>query len=319
MTSASASRAGIIAAFATVCFVWGSVYLAIQIAIETLPPFLMVGSRLAAAGLILYIWARWRGAPRPTAQHWKYASIIGAMVLSVGAGAVAWAQQLVPSGLTALLVATEPLWIILMDWLWHGAHRPRARVFAGVALGFVGMAILVMPGPLEIMSGGRVNPLGAAVIVAASLSWAAGSLYSRSAPQPKSVLLGTAMQMFTGGLLLMVAGTAIGEWARLDLAAVTMRSWIAYAYLLIFASLITFPAYIWLLRVWNAARVSMYAYVNPVVAVTLGWLIAAEPLTLRVWLAGTVIIAAVMLVISSPDAHPPVSAVVPETATAQND
>ncbi len=316
MATQQASRAGIIAAFGTVCFVWGSVYLAIQVAIESLPPFLMVGSRLAAAGLILYVWVRWRGAPRPTMQHWKFATIIGGMVLTVGAGAVAWAQQMVPSGLTALLVATEPLWIILFDWWWHGGRAPGARVIAGLALGFAGMAVLVMPGQM----GGRVHPLGAAVIVAASMSWAAGSLFSRTAPQPRSVLLGTAMQMFMGGVLLMLAGSVAGEWARLNLGAVTLRSWIAYAFLLIFASLITFPAYIWLLRVWDAARVSMYAYVNPVIAVLLGWMVANEPLTTRIWVAGSVIVLAVALVvIGDRDKHAPISATVPETACAQND
>jgi drug/metabolite transporter (DMT)-like permease len=289
-------RAGIAGAFAAICLVWGSVYLAVRFAIETLPPFLMVGSRMAFAGLLLYAWARWRGAAAPTVEHWRSAVMIGALVIVAGSGGVAWAQQRVPSGLTALLVATEPFWLVLLDWWWHGGERPPARVALGIALGFAGVALLVAPG--RITSSAPVNLVGAAAILGSSIAWAAGSLYSRHAPLPISVLLGIAMQMFAGGVLLLVAGTLTSEWPRVNLAGVSLRSWLAYGYLLVFATLITFPAYIWLLRHVSAARVSLYAYVNPVVAVFLGWALAGETLNERALAAAAIIIASVVLVIS---------------------
>jgi drug/metabolite transporter (DMT)-like permease len=289
------SRFAILSAFAAIYFIWGSVYLAVQFAVTTLPPFLMVGVRMAFAGLLLHAWARGKGAARPQALHWRTASVIGFLVVVMGSAAVAWAQKRgVPSGLTALLIATETFWIILLDWLLHKGHRPGPRVVVGMLLGFAGVALLVAPGRLD----GSVDPLGAGVILVGTVAWAGGSLYSRSAPQPASLLLSIGMQMFVGGALAMVVGSLLGEWARVDLAAVTPASWLAFAYLLIFATLITFPAYIWLLRVVPAARVSTYAYVNPVVALLLGWLIAGEPLGIRSLVAAALIVVSVLMVVT---------------------
>jgi drug/metabolite transporter (DMT)-like permease len=289
------SRFAILSAFAAIYFIWGSVYLAVQFAVTTLPPFLMVGVRMAFAGLLLHACARGKGAARPQALHWRTASVIGFLVVVMGSAAVAWAQKRgVPSGLTALLIATETFWIILLDWLLHKGHRPGPRVVVGMLLGFAGVALLVAPGRLD----GSVDPLGAGVILVGTVAWAGGSLYSRSAPQPASLLLSIGMQMFVGGALAMVVGSLLGEWARVDLAAVTPASWLAFAYLLIFATLITFPAYIWLLRVVPAARVSTYAYVNPVVALLLGWLIAGEPLGIRSLVAAALIVVSVLMVVT---------------------
>ena len=295
MTVPAASRAAILAAFAAIYFVWGSVYLAVQFAVATMPPLIMVGTRMAFAGLVLCVWARVKGAERPSAVHWRSAAVIGALVVLMGSAGVSWAQKRgVPSGLAALLIATETFWILLLDWLLHKGRRPSARVAVGMLVGFGGVALLLDPQSMQ----GAVNPLGVVAILVATVAWAAGSLYSRSAPQPRSLLLAIGMQMLVGGCAAMAAGALAGEWSQLNLAGVSAASWVAYFYLLIFATLITFPAYIWLLRVVPAARVSTYAYVNPVVALFLGWLVANEPLTSRSVAAAAMIVVSVVMVVS---------------------
>jgi len=298
-------RFQILAAFGAIYFIWGSVYLAVQFAVATLPPFLMVGVRMAFAGALLYVWARAKGAERPAAKHWRSATIIGVLVVVMGSAGVAWAQKRgVPSGLTALLIATETFWILLLDWLLHGGPRPRGRVVLGILAGFAGVALLVAPGQMQ----GAVNPVGAVAILLGTVAWATGSLYSRSAPLPRSLLLGIGMQMFVGGAAATLVGSLLGEWQRVDFAAVTRASWIAFFYLLIFATLLAFPAYIWLLRVVSAARVSTYAYVNPVVALFLGWWIAREPLSERSVAAAVLILVSVIMVISQGGEAPPAEA-----------
>ncbi|HEX7091511.1 MAG TPA: EamA family transporter [Longimicrobiales bacterium] len=286
------STAKVVAAFAAVYTIWGSTYLAILYAIETLPPFLMAGVRFVIAGSVLYAWAWLRGARRPvTLLHWKSALVVGGLLLLGGNGAVVWAEQRVASGLAALLVATVPLWMVLLDWLRPAGVPPDRRTAAGIVIGLAGLALLV--GPESLLGGGRVDPLGAGVLVAGSLSWAAGSLYARGARLPDSALLATAMEMLAGGALLVLVGALTGEVGRLDPGAVSARSLLGLLYLIVFGSLVGFTAYTWLLGVSTPARVSTYAYVNPVVAVLLGWALAGEPLTPRMALAAAVIVAAV--------------------------
>jgi drug/metabolite transporter (DMT)-like permease len=284
----------VVAAFAAVYLIWGSTYLAIRFAIETVPPFTMAGVRYLIAGAVLYGWMRLRGTSSPTRYHWISAAIVGGLLLLGGNGGVVWAEQRVPSGLTALLITSVPLWMALLNWLRPGGMRPSGPVAIGLFTGFAGVALLVSPG--ELAGGLHVDPLGGAVLLLASLSWAAGSLYSRHARFPESALLATAMEMIAGGVLLLAAGLVAGEWARLDLAAVSPKSFLAFAYLIAFGSLVGFTAYIWLLRVTTPARVSTYAYVNPVVAVFLGWALAGEPLTPRTLIAAAIIICAVVLI-----------------------
>ncbi|MBX6330421.1 MAG: drug/metabolite exporter YedA [Gemmatimonadaceae bacterium] len=284
----------IVAAFAAVYVIWGSTYLAIRFAIETLPPLLMAGIRFVIAGAMLYAWMRVRGARRPTRSEWLGATVVGALLLLGGNGLVVWSEQRVPSGMTALLVATVPLWMVLMTWLRPNGTRPTAMVATGVALGLAGLAILVQPS--TIMGGGAIDPLGALVLLIASLSWAAGSLYSRQATMPPSPLLATAMEMLAGGALLILAGALTGEWSQLSLGAVSTRSVVALTYLVLFGSLVGFTAYVWLLRVANPTHVSTYAYVNPVIAVFLGWALADEPITPRTLVAAAIIVAAVGLI-----------------------
>ncbi len=291
---ASADRAKLIAAFAAVYFFWGSTYLAIRFTLESFPPFLFAGIRFLVAGGVLYAWAA-RRAPAPTAGHWRSALIVGGLLLLGGNGGVVWAQQTVPSGLAALLVATEPLWIAILVTLTR-RERLSGPAVVGLVLGFGGVALLV--GPERLLGGQPVAPLGAAVIVLAALSWAVGSLYSREAPQPRSQHLTTAMNMLCGGTLLMGAAVVAGDFGRFDPRAVSLKSLLALAYLIVFGALVAFSAYLWIMKAATPARASTYAYVNPVIAVVLGWLLAGEALSPRVLVSALVIVTAVALIVS---------------------
>jgi drug/metabolite transporter (DMT)-like permease len=288
-------RLKIVVAFAAIYLVWGSTYLAIRLAIETLPPFLMAGVRFVIAGVILYGWTRWRGAPRPGRGHWAAAGIVGGLMLLGGNGGVVWAEQRVPSGLTSVLIATVPLWVALLEWLRCGT-RPSRPMAIGLAMGLAGIILLV--GPTELAGSSRMDLLGAVVLILAALSWAAGSLYSRRASLPASPLLATAMEMLAGGLLLLLASLVTGQAADLDLSQVSLQSVLALGYLIVFGSLVAFTAYTWLLRVTSPARAATYAYVNPAVAVFLGWALGGEPLTVRTLLAAAIIVGAVVVITS---------------------
>jgi drug/metabolite transporter (DMT)-like permease len=289
----SATRTRLLLAFASIYIVWGSTYLAIRFAIETIPPFFVAGSRHVVAGGLLYAWARARGAAPPTRADWGTAAGLGALMLLGGNGAVTWAEQRIPSGLAAVIVATVPLWIVLLE-----GRRPTPRVAAGLMLGLAGIGLLVGPG--ELAGAGRVDLLGALVLVGGSLSWAIGSLRGRRAALPASPQVATAAQMLTGGALLLALGLATGEGARLAAAGVSPKSLLAVGYLVVFGSLIGFSAYVWLMRVSTPARVATYAYVNPVVAVALGAAFGGEPLTPRTLLASAVIVTGVVAIVSAP-------------------
>ena len=288
----------LLTAFTAVYLIWGSTYLAIRFAIETIPPFLMAGFRFLLAGAVMYWLVRLRGASRPTVRQWLWAAVVGALLLLGGNGGVVWAEQTVPSGQAALLVATEPLWIVLIDWVRPGGERPLRGEVVGLALGVAGVAVLITPAGL-FGAAFEVDLVGATVLVFAALAWAVGSVVSRQAPAHESSFVATAMKMLTGGVLLVVAGTITGEWARLDVAAITPRSWFALAYLVVFGALIGFTAYVWLLKNTTLARASTYAYVNPIVAVILGWMLAAEPLNSRVMVAAGIIVSGVVIVVRS--------------------
>jgi len=296
-------RARLIAAFVAVYVIWGSTYLAIRFAVQTLPPLLMASARFVAAGVIVLLWARLRdGAAWPTRVEWRVGLISGALLLLGGNGGVSWAEQRVPSGIAALLVAIVPVFMVLLEWLRPNGTRPRAAVFAGVGLGLAGLALLV--GPDALRGGARSNAIGALVLVLASLSWAAGSLYTKLAPKATSRTMATVTQMLLGGLALFAAAVVAGEPARLDLAHASSSSLIAFLYLLTFGSLIGFTAYVYLLAHTTAAKASTYAYVNPVVAVLLGWAIGHEPVTSRTVLAAAVILGGVAIITITRDAVP---------------
>lgn len=286
-------RSQVILAFAAVYIIWGSTYLFIRFAVATMPPFLMAGVRFLIAGAILYIWMRLRGAERPKLVHWRSALIIGGLLLLGGNGIVSWAELQVPSGLAALLVAIVPLWMALIDWLRPGGTRPHALTIVGLVVGFAGVALLASQAEA---SGTGPHLIGILALLVATICWATGSLYARGAPFPKTQLLGTGMEMLAGGALLVAVATATGEWSQVHLEAISLKSALALAFLIVFGSLVAFSAYVWLLHHVSAARVSTYAYVNPVVAVFLGWAFANEPITPITLASAAIIIAAVALI-----------------------
>ncbi len=295
-TGTAPSTAKIVTAFALVYLIWGSTYLAIRFAIETIPPLVMAATRFLIAGTVLYAWVRARGAPKPTAREWRGAAVVGTLLLGIGNAGVVYAEQWVPSGLTALLVGAVPLWMVLVDWGWGARVRPTRRVGVGLVVGFVGIGVLA--GSPGAGAGGRHELLGGLILMGASLAWASGSIYSRHAPKPERPRLWVAMQMLVGGGVLVLGSLATGEFGALHPGAVSLKSVLGFVYLVVFGSLVGYAAYIWLLSVSTPARVSTYAYVNPVVALFLGWAVADEPLTYRSLLAAAIILGAVVLITS---------------------
>jgi drug/metabolite transporter (DMT)-like permease len=287
------SRLQIGLAFACIYVIWGSTYLGILIAIETLPPLLMAGIRFIIAGSILYGWLLIRGtARRASWEQWRAAAVLGTLFFLGGNGGVSWAEQRVPSGIAALLVATIPFWLVTIDWA-RGGEKPTARIGLGMLAGFAGVALLVGGhGP-----GAGIDPIGVLVITVAEICWAYGSIISRHLPHPGSHLQSGAMQMLAGGVALCVAGVLTGEGARFHPAAVSTRSLLAVVYLVFAGSIVAFSAYNWLLQATTPARVGTYAFVNPAVAVFLGWALAAEPVGPSTLIAGAFILTGVVLIV----------------------
>ncbi len=275
-------------ALGAVYVIWGSTYLAIRLAVETLPPFTMAGARFVVAGAGMYAWARARGAARPPVQAWLAAAVVGAMLLAVGNGGVVWAETRVPTALAALLIATMPLF--MAGFRWAGGERPSWKLGAGLVAGMLGVGLLVRGG-----SAGGVDVFAAVVLLGAAASWAAGSLYAKRAPLPADPLLATALPMIAGGAILVVAGAAAGEWGRLDLAHASAASVGALLYLTVFGSVVAFTAYSWLLRSVPTSLASSYAFVNPAVAVALGWAFLGEELGPGGLAGGASVVVAVVL------------------------
>jgi drug/metabolite transporter (DMT)-like permease len=282
----------VVLAFAAVYLCWGMTYLAMRVAVRDIPPHLMSGARFLVAGCILYLWTRRRGDPVPSAVQWKAAAVVGAFLLLGGNATVAWAEQEVPSGLAAVLIAVAPIWMVTFEWA-RGGSRPGIRVIAGLLLGLAGVALLISP---DAESATHVSLPGAAMLVLASASWAWGSVVSKSAPLPKSPFLATSMEMVAGGFLILLTAAAAGQFAQFEPARVSTEAALSWVFLVVFGSLVGFTAYIWLLGVTSIAKAGTYAYVNPVVAVFLGWAILDEPVTGRTMIAALVILAGVALV-----------------------
>jgi drug/metabolite transporter (DMT)-like permease len=287
-------RGLVVTAFAAVYLLWGSTYLGIRFAVETMPPFLMGGARFLLAGLILFICMRMRGVPTPGWAHWRNAILTSTLMLGVGNGAVNWAEQWVPSNLTALVIAATPAWFALLDWLRPGGVRPRRQTLIGIAIGFAGMMWMV--GSRGADGRHAIELVPALVLLGACFCWALGSLYARYTPKPQSGLMGIALQMVLGGLLLVVVGLAAGETRDFRLADVTSRSWAAFFYLSLVGSLVGFTAYSWLLKVSTPEKVSTHAFINPVIAVLLGWALAGESLTVPTIMAAVLIVIGVMII-----------------------
>lgn len=285
-------------AFAAVYILWGSTYIGIRIAIETFPPLAMAAIRHSLVGLILYPILRTKTGIRPTAANWRTAAVTGLALLCVSNGGLSWAERRVPSGVAALLVATISLWLVIMDWLRPRGVRPGWRVFVGLVMGFLGLAVLV--GPAKLGGSRRIDLVGTGVLLIGSFVWAGASMFSKQRVMPESQLLVVAMQSLAGGAALWIAAIVSGEAAALHFATVSGRSWMALIYLIVFGSGIGFTAYLYILKNSTASKVATYAFVNPVVALFLGWMIAGEAITARTAIAGAVILTAVILVITAP-------------------
>src|SRR5512138_818263 len=275
--------------------VWGSTYLAIRFAVETIPPFLHASLRFLISGAILYIWRRMAGDEAPTFSNWKSTAIVGAALLLGGNGLVAWAEQTVPSGIAALMITTSPFWLVLFESMRAGGAKPTWQAILGLFVGFAGVFILV--GPAEIMgTEGSLDTLGIILLLLAPFFWSLGSIYAKGADMPKSTLLSTGMEMLTGAVALFLVSVVKGELNGFSLGDVSTRSWLGLAYLITFGSLIGFVSYGWLLHNAPVSLMSTYAYVNPVVAVFLGWLLAGEELNARIGIASAIIIGSVIFI-----------------------
>lgn len=288
-------RAMVIVALGTLYLIWGSTYLAIRIAIATIPPLLMASVRFFVAGALMFVWGAWRGdlrGGRPTPRHWLATLVIGGLLLAGGNGGVTWGEQFIASGVAALLVATVPVWMALLAHL-IGQERLTPLVGAGLVLGLTGVLLVAHP-----WSGAPGQARGLVVVLFAALAWASGSLYARRASLPRSAILATGMEMLCGGAVLLVAATLNGELGRVHPEHFSVASMLAVAYLVGFGSIVAFSAYVYLLTHVSAALAGTYAFVNPAVAVILGALVLGEPLTPFVLLGGAVITAGVALVVA---------------------
>jgi drug/metabolite transporter (DMT)-like permease len=297
-----ASRASILAGFAAIYLIWGSTYLAIRIGVTDIPPFLLAGVRFLIGGVAFIWWARHRGATAPTLRDWFTTGTIGVLMAVGGNGLVTWAEQTVPSGLAALLVSMVPFWVVVADWIRPRGYRPRWLVLLGLVLGFGGVALLI--NPTDTGGGRELDLVGAGAIVLATMLWASGSVYSRYASQPASQALSSGMQMLTGGLVLMLLSTLTGELEGFQWSAISGQAMVAWIYITVLGT-VAYGAYLWLLKASTPAKVATYAYVNPVIALFLGYMIAGENVT--IWTVGcsVLILTAVLIVVTSKSPRSP--------------
>ena len=293
VTPAKSLTLGVVIALGLVYVIWGSTYLGIRFADQSIPPLLMGGVRFLIAGVLLYTWCRVRGVPVPRWREWRSTGIVGLCLLAGGNGTVIVVEQKVPSGIAALLVALVPLWMVVLQWMRRSGARPAYRTLAGVALGLVGVGVLAAHGG---GAGGQgINPM-ALLLVLSSGVWAWGTLYAQRATLPSSPLMSTAVEMLVGGAALSLVSVIAGEPATLLSHAVTLKSALALGYLIVFGSIVAYTAYTWLLRKASPALVSTYAYVNPLVAVLLGWAFDGEPVTIWTLISAAIIVSSVVLI-----------------------
>lgn len=291
-------RGRIAAAIAVVWVIWGSTYVAMRVGVRTLPPLTMSGVRFLAAGLLIYAWCSWQRRRHPEAswrpaglREWRASAILGVTLAAAGTGGATWAEQKLPAGTAALLLASIPVWLVIASRVAAGERITR-RAAAGLLLGLAGVAVLVNP-----FSGGAPNLLASAVALGGALSWGCGSVYAKRAPHPDQPLLGSGMQLICAGTALCMTGAASGELARIHASSLASASTLALGYLIIFGSLLAYSCYEWLIRHAPSPLVGTYAFVNPVVAVLLGWWLLAEPISARTLLAAAVIVAGVALLV----------------------
>ncbi|HNB24812.1 MAG TPA: EamA family transporter [Candidatus Melainabacteria bacterium] len=288
----------IIAAFAAVYFFWGSTFIAIRFAVESIPPFLMASSRFLVAGAILYLFARFKGATVPALKQWLPAFAMGALLLVFGNGSVVIAEKTVPSGVVSLLIAMVPIYFAILEWIKPGGKAPNFKTSIGLIIGTIGLLLLI--GPHKIMSGSSdIDLKGVFIVLGGSLAWSIGSLLSKTTRISENPTMGLAMQTLAAGIMMFVLSCGFGEIASMQFTAVSVKSLVSLLYLIVFGSLVGFTSYVWLLQTVSPTLVATYAYVNPVIAVLLGWLLAGEKVTADTMLAGSVILVAVWLITQS--------------------
>jgi len=295
-TAGQSQTVKIALAFFALYVVWGSTYIAIHFGLQSFPVFMLASARFLCAGTVLFAWAMWRGASRPNLSHWLHSGLIGVMLLVIANAGVASALKTVPTGLVSLLSAMVPIFFVLIDWLRPHGNAPSKRIVLGLLIGSVGALFLI--GPDKILQGKGVDFLGISMIFVSSLTWAAGSIYSREAKHklPNSPMLATSMQMLLAGVILSLLSLTTGEFTHFHIERISMASLMALSYLITFGSLIAFSSYVWLLQVVSPSRVSTYAYVNPVVAVFLGWLLLGETITSQTIFAAATILLSVWFI-----------------------
>ena len=294
------NRLLLVAAFAALYIIWGGTYLGVKISTETMPAWPMIAARHALAGIILYTALRASGTPAPVRAHWKGGVIGGVMLLVVGNGLIAYVAHRLPSSVSSMVVATTPIWMVTVASVRPGGRAPQPKEWLGLALGLVGLALLIGPSALAAVRGGAgaLDVGAAALVLFGAMSWATGSVIGRELPRPDNAFMGSALQMLSAGALLGVACLVTGQWSTLHLADISMRSWLAFLYLIACGSLLGFTAYVWLLRVAKTSHVATYAYVNPIVALFLGASIGHETITPAMLVAAGVTLLGVMLVVS---------------------
>jgi drug/metabolite transporter (DMT)-like permease len=305
----SRGRALRLGAYASTWLIWGSTYIAIKWAVQTVPPFLTVALRSLCAGAILLAWARLRGDDAPTRAQWLAALAAGALYFLIGHGGLFWAEQRVATGPAALMIATEHFWVVLIAWMLPGGRAPSPRAALGITIGLVGVGILTIGGGAET----GMDAIGAVVLLVASAGWAAGSVYFNGDRRPASPLYASGMPLVMGGGLLLGASSAAGEMARVDAADFTPLALGSLLYLIVFGSVIAFTAFTWLVDTEGPSRAGSYAYINPFVAVLLGWAVADEGLTPRMLAAGAAIVLAVVLIVRGTHVQAPSQPPAPAT------
>jgi drug/metabolite transporter (DMT)-like permease len=293
-STASPSRTALVLAFAAIYLIWGSTYLGIRVTVETMPPWLMAAARFVVAGTLLFTYLKMRGAGWPTAPQWRTNGIIGTFMLLGGNGLVVWAEQTIPSGIAALFIGTGPVFIVLTEWAWPGGTRPTVLTFTALLLGLTGITWLAAP--WENAAQGGLNPAGVIALLGACFFWGIGAIYSRHARHDAGASMNAALQMLGGGAALTLVATLSGDFAQFDFRAISFRSWGAFAYLVVAGSLVGYSTFVWLLKHSTPARVATYAYVNPIVALFLGWLLLDEPVSSRTLVASAIIVTAVVII-----------------------
>jgi drug/metabolite transporter (DMT)-like permease len=289
----------LVSAFAALYIIWGSTYLGMKIGTETMPSWPMIAARHALAGTILYTILRVSGTPAPKREHWIGGIVGGVLLLVIGNGLVAYCAHRLPSGVSSMVVATTPIWMVAVASVRPGGRAPLAKEWFGLGLGLVGLAMLAGPSVMASVRGtaGALDVAAVGLVLFGAFSWAVGAVIGRELPKPQNAFMASALQMLSAGAVLIVACLVTGQWQTVELSAISHRSWLAFWYLIAFGSLLGFTAFVWLLRVAKTSHVATYAYVNPIVALLLGASIGHEVVTRDMLFAAAVTLAGVVLVV----------------------